>query len=192
MMARTPQGRSPPFATNTAAVSAAASYRRTLATSTHARPFQRLAVTHGVSFSAFRSGRTLPLVRVGSRTLRSLLHHHNQTGPGCPLAFPPPPFQLISDAFDEVQQPGKPSTHSSQRACADWLCAATTPRSGHFAAFGARCTASVAVWGSIRERTPRSPLRRQCAPSSARDTISFGCIGCHASSLPRSFIQLVR
>jgi hypothetical protein len=40
-----------------------------------------------------------------------------------------------------------------------------------------RCTAPVAVRGAFRGRTPRSQLRRPCAPSSARDTTSFGCFG---------------
>jgi hypothetical protein len=95
-----------------------------------------------------------------------------------------PPFQLISGAFDEGPAAWEPSTHSSQRAPADWPCAATTPRSSHFAAFASRCTAPVAAWGAISGRTPRLQLRRHCAPSSACDTTSSGCAGYRASQQP--------
>jgi hypothetical protein len=49
---------------------AAASYRRTLAPSAHARLFESAAATHGDSLIPSRSARTFPMVRGCSRTLR--------------------------------------------------------------------------------------------------------------------------
>jgi hypothetical protein len=127
-------------------------------------------------------------VRVCPRTLRCGLHRSQQAArPGCPLhshRLLVPPFQLISGAFDEGPAAWEPSTHSSQRAPADWPCVATTPRSSHFTVKGTHCMAPVAVWSAISGRTPRLQLRRHCAPSSARDTTSSGCAGYRASQQP--------
>ncbi|KAH4345951.1 hypothetical protein HBH98_108540 [Parastagonospora nodorum] len=90
------RGHSPPFAANTAAVSAAASYRRTLATNAHARPFSRPCNLRSLLFS-LRSARTPALARVCSRTRSRRRSTASLAFPGCSL----PPFQLPSCPFDE-------------------------------------------------------------------------------------------